>query len=136
LIKIVLDTNVLVSAIVFGGSPRRIIESIIEGPVHLALSREILDELEGVLARKKFGMSPEIVRNVSNELESLCEIVAPRRRLTVITSDPYDNMVLECAAEAKADYIVSGDAHLLDFREFEGTKIVNPAQFLEIMKKR
>lgn len=115
--KIVLDTNVLVSAIIFGGNPRTIIESIIEGPVHLALSREILDELEGVLARKKFGMSPEIVRNISNELESLCEIATPTRRVTVTVSDPYDNMVLECAAEAKADYIVSGDAHLLEDRK-------------------
>jgi putative PIN family toxin of toxin-antitoxin system len=136
LIKVVLDTNVLLSAIVFGGNPRRIMESIIEGSIHLALSREILDELEGLLGRKKFGMSPEIVRNISNELASLCEVVVPGGRVTVTTSDPYDNTVLECAAVAKADYIVSGDARLLDLREFEGPKIVNPVQFLEIMTKR
>ena len=133
MIRIVLDTNVLVSAIVFGGNPRRIIESILEGSVHLILSREILDELEGVLCRRKFGMSPQIVRKISNELESICDIVAPERRITVMTSDPYDNMVLECAAEAKADYIISGDTHLLDLCEFKGIKIVNPARFLEIV---
>ena len=133
MIRIVLDTNVLVSAIVFGGNPRRIIESILEGSVHLILSREILDELEGVLCRRKFGMSPPIARNISNELESICDIVAPEHRVTVMTSDPYDNMVLECAAEAKADYIISGDTHLLDLCEFEGIKIVNPARFLEIV---
>ena len=133
MIRIVLDTNVLVSAIVFGGNPRRVIESILEGSVHLTLSREILDELEGMLCRKKFGMSPQIARNISNELVSICDIVAPERRATVMTSDPYDNMVLECAAEAKADYIISGDTHLLDLCEFEGIKIVNPAQFLDIV---
>jgi putative PIN family toxin of toxin-antitoxin system len=135
LIKIVLDTNVLISAIVFGGKPRKIMESILEGSVHLFLSREIMDEFEGVLYRRKFGMSPRVVRNISNELESMCDIVATERRITVITSDPYDNMILECAAEAKADYIISGDAHLLDLGEFEGIKIVNPARFLEIIRQ-
>jgi uncharacterized protein len=135
LIKIVLDTNVLVSAVVFGGKSQKIIESVLGGLVHLVLSKEILDEFEGVLCRKKFGMSPQIVRSITNELESLCDIAMSERRVTVLTSDPYDNMVLECAAEAKADYIVSGDSHLLDLGEFEGIKIVNPAQFLEIVKK-
>lgn len=135
MIKIVLDTNVLISAIVFGGKPRKIMESILEGSVHLFLSREIMDEFEGVPYRRKFGMSPRVVRNISNELESMCDIVATERRITVITSDPYDNMILECAAEAKADYIISGDAHLLDLGEFEGIKIVNPARFLEIIRQ-
>jgi putative PIN family toxin of toxin-antitoxin system len=133
LIRIVLDTNVLVSAIVFGGNPRRVIESILEGSVHLTLSREILDELEGVLCRKKFGISSQVVRKISDELESICDIVMPKHRITVMRSDPYDNMVLECAAEAKTGYIVSGDTHLPDLREFEGIKIVNPARFLEIV---
>jgi len=80
-------------------------------------------------------MSPQIVRNISNELESICDIAAPERQIAVMMSDPYDNMVLECAVEAKADYIVSGDAHLLDLGEFEGIKIVNSARFLEIMRE-
>lgn len=133
MIRIVLDTNVLVSAVVFGGNPRRVIESILEGSVHLTLSREILDELEGVLCRKKFGISSQVIRKISNELESICDIVMPKRRIAVMRSDPYDNMVLERAVEAKADYIVSGDTHLLDLREFEGIKIVNPSRFLDIV---
>jgi putative PIN family toxin of toxin-antitoxin system len=81
-------------------------------------------------------MAPEIVRSISRELESLCEIVTPNRRITAMVSDPYNNMVLECAAKAKADYIVSGDTHLLDLCEFEGTKIVNSARFLEMLRER
>ena len=133
--KIVLDTNVLVSAILFGGNPRQVLETILAGEVSLALSREILDELEGVLCRRKFGMAPEIVRSISRELESLCEMVTPNRRIIATISDPYDNMVLECAAEAKADYVVSGDAHLLDLCEFEGIKIINSARFLGMLRE-
>jgi uncharacterized protein len=134
--KIVLDTNVLVSAIVFGGNPRVVMESVLEGVAQLILSREMLDELEGVLSRKKFGMSSQIVSAISHEVETLCVVVTPVRRISVMESDPYDNMVLECAVEGKVDYIVSGDAHLLDLGEFEGIKIVNPTRFLEILKKR
>ncbi len=132
--KVVLDTNVLVSAVLFGGNPRRVLETIIEGEVRLALSREILHELEGVLLRKKFGVAPETALTIVRELESLCEIVDPSRTISALLSDPYDNMVLECAAEAKADYIVSGDAHLLDMGEFEGIKIINSARFLETLE--
>jgi putative toxin-antitoxin system toxin component, PIN family len=83
----------------------------------MIISLEILAELTGVLSSKKFNYPPEIVPNIINEIESVCEIVAPVQRITVSKTDPFDNMILECALEARADYIISGDVHLPELLE-------------------
>ena len=128
---IVLDTNVIISALLFGGNPRRVLEMVLSQAVRMAVSRPILDEVEGVLRGRKFRYPHEIALNIIRELESISEIVVPVRRMDVIRADPYDNMILECAVTASADYIVSGDAHLLELKEFEQIRIVTPAHFLE-----
>jgi len=133
LIKIVLDTNVLISALLFGGKPKQILERAVSGEFRMITCREILEELEGVLCGKKFKYPPEIVRNIINEIEALSEIVAPVQAIRLLKVDPYDNVILECALEARADYIISEDVHLLELLEVEGGKIINPAQFLEIV---
>jgi putative PIN family toxin of toxin-antitoxin system len=127
---IVLDTNVLLSAIVFGRAPRTILEMVIAGKVRCALSFAILDELRDVLQRPKFGFTPEQAVTVVEELRGVCEILNPARRLRTIKADPDDNRVLECAVEARADTIVSGDAHLLKLKSFRGISILTPADFL------
>jgi predicted nucleic acid-binding protein len=109
---IVIDTNVIISALLFGGKPQRVLEMVLKGTVRMAMSKEMLDEI--------------IVR----ELESISDLVVPLRRIEAIRADPYDNMVLECAVTAGADCIVTGDAHLLELKEFETIRIVTPAQFL------
>jgi len=127
---IVLDTNVLISAIVFGRGPRTILEMVIAGKIRCALSFAILDELRDVLQRSKFGLSPEQAITVVEELRGLCEILNPARRLRTIKADPDDNRILECAVQAQADTIVSGDAHLLKLKQFRGIPIMSPADFL------
>jgi putative PIN family toxin of toxin-antitoxin system len=127
---IVLDTNVLISAIVFGRAPRTILEMVIAGKVRCVLSIAILDELRDVLQRPKFGLTPEQAITVIEELSGVCEILNPTRRLRTIKADPDDNRLLECALEAQADAIVTGDAHLLKLKQFRGIAIVTPAEFL------
>jgi putative PIN family toxin of toxin-antitoxin system len=133
LIKVVLDTNILISAIVFGGKPRELLEAAIKGKIQLLLTEEIIEEMRGVLEGKKFQFPGEITDLIVHEIESFAEIVKPKERLKVIENDPEDNRVLECARESKADYIVSGDFHLLGIKEFAGTKILMPGEFLDIL---
>lgn len=128
--RVVLDTNVLVSAILFGGPPRDVLELAISGTIHCSLSPPILDELRDVLCRAKFGFSLEQSLRVIEELHAVCDVVDPGDRVRVITSDPDDNMILECAVSADAAFIVSGDRHLLDLGQYEGIVIVNPAGYL------
>ncbi len=69
-----------------------------------------------------------------HEFEAICEMVVPSRKLAAVKEDPYDNMVLECAVEARVDYVVSGDGHLLKLGRFEDIPILSPAQFLEVLE--
>ena len=134
MIKIVLDTNVLISAIVFGGKPRDILEKAIKGQIQLVLSEELIGELSGVLEGKKFKYPSEIMKLIITELEAIAEVVKPEKKLKVIKKDPEDNRVLECAQKSNADFIVSGDVHLLEFEEFMGTKRLTPEAFLSLTK--
>jgi putative PIN family toxin of toxin-antitoxin system len=128
---IVIDTNVIISALLFGGKPQRVLEMVLTQTVRMAVSRKMLDEVAGVLRGRKFRYPHEVALSIVRELESVSDLVAPLRRIEAISADPYDNMVLECAVTADADYIVTGDAHLLELKEFESIRIVTPAQFLE-----
>jgi putative PIN family toxin of toxin-antitoxin system len=135
LIKVVLDTNILISAIVFGGKPREVLDAAIKGQFQLVLADKIIGEMKGVLEGKKFQYPAEITDLVIRELKALAEIVKPKRSITVIEKDPEDNRVLECAQEAQGDFIVSGDGDLLRIENFKGTKIMTPGEFLEILEK-
>jgi putative PIN family toxin of toxin-antitoxin system len=125
-----LDTNVLISAIVFGGQPRTILEMVIACKVRCVLSFAILDEVRDVLQRPRFGFTPEQAITVVDELRGLCDILNPARRIRTIKADPDDNRILECAVQAQADTIVSGNTHLLRLKQFRGISIVTPADFL------
>ena len=134
--RIVLDTNVLISAILFGGKPRKVLELVISGLADCILSTVILDELKDVLQRPKFGFTADACFHIIEELRGACNIISPSASVDVIRSDPDDNRILECAKEAKAHFIVSGDLHLLDIGKFEKIRIVSPADYLEEFKVR
>ena len=134
MIRIVLDTNVLISALFFGGNPQTVLEKAIMGQISLVLSKEILNEFEEVLCAKKFPYPPEIARNIVRELEAVSELVFPTRKIAAVKADPYDNLILECAVTAEVDYVVSGDNHLLELKRFEGIPILSPAQFLKVVE--
>lgn len=129
--KIVLDTNVLVSALGWEGIPGSIFEACVKGSFTLLLSPAIFDELKTILARHKFDFIPDEEKAIFlSLLTEIAEVTSPQARLDVIPSDPTDNRILECALSANADYIVSGDKHLLSLKNFNGIKIVSPSSFL------
>jgi putative PIN family toxin of toxin-antitoxin system len=129
-VKVVLDTNVLISAIMFGGKSRDILEMGISGKIKIAVSQDILKELAGVLVDKKFQAPKSFVQQIIHELTEIAEVVIVTEKITVIKNDSDDNCILECAVSAKADYIVSGDSDLLILKYFKKIKILSPSDFL------
>jgi len=130
-LRVILDTNVLISAILFGGKPRRILEKAIRGEIRLCLSEPMLEELKGVLQRSKFDYSPEMMQIILTELMSISDFVNPSETINIVAEDPEDNRILECAVAANADYVITGDSHLLKLNKYLNIDVLNVAVFLE-----
>jgi uncharacterized protein len=126
---VVVDTNVYISALVFGGTPRMVF-GLIEGVGYrLYVSRPIMDEVADVLTRR-FGWSEEDLRRFLAPLWRRCFIVRPAVVLE-ICDDPDDDRILECAQTADADFIVTGDEDLLRLKRFGSAEIVRPRDFVD-----
>lgn len=131
--KIVCDTNVLVSSFIFpGGVPDQILNLTRLKQVQLVLSPEIITEFKKVLLQKFKYTENETVEFL-DRLLNVAELVYPKERIEVIKRVPADNRILECAIEAKADYLVTGDKKdILPLQKIADTKIVSPRQFLDL----
>lgn len=134
--KVVLDSNVFISAVVFGGKPREILSLGIEGRIRLATSVEILDEIWTVLRGKKFQYPARVIYSIEKEIVAISEIVDPHEEIQAIPKDPGDNKVLECSVESGSDYIITGDNHLLELSHFRNIQIVSPDDFLREYRKK
>lgn len=128
--RVLLDTNVLISAILFGGTPRRALSRAIRGEVDLVTSTALLDELEDLLSGK-FGFSRAAARAIRSEIEALANVIDPAH-IPRICRDPDDDMVLATAVEGHVAFIVTGDDDLLALVKHEKIHIVKPAQFMRI----
>lgn len=134
MIKVVIDTNIYISAVLFGGNSEKIRKLAGEGKFELLISENILVEIAGVLKRK-FNWFDWQVSELIKDIRAITTLVTPVLSLSVIKEDEPDNRFLECAIEGKAQYIISGDKHHLQpLKEYQGIKILSPAQFLEIAK--
>lgn len=129
--RLVCDTNVLISGILFGGKPREVLKLCATGKVTNFTSPDLLKEVETVLQRPKFGLDEEQVYSILRLFRDTFSIVKPELRLSVITADPDDDRVLETAAAVQAEVIISGDAHLLDLAVWNNTPILTPSAFLD-----
>lgn len=129
--NIVCDTNVLISGILFGGHARQILRLASQGVITNFISSEILRELEDVLLRPKFGLNSEKVLGIISLTKDSFESVVTARRVSKILNDPDDNHILATASKADASFIVSGDRHLLDLKEWEGIRMISPAEFMK-----
>ena len=141
MIKVVLDTNVVVSAyLVPTGKPAEILSLARKGKIHIFLSREILDEIQQTLLspklRKIHKNTPEQISLFIRAFSKAATVTPGIKPVDFIEDDPDDNKILTCALEGRVDYIVSGDHHLTDLQSFQGISIVNPQMFLQVMRGR
>jgi putative PIN family toxin of toxin-antitoxin system len=131
-VKAVFDSNIFVSAIAIpGGRADTAIMSVVNGSVGLVISKEIIQEVLAVLARK-FSKDAEELSRVAVFLSNLGEIVRPKTKLKVLEDDP-DNRILECAIAGKADVIVTGDKAILALLEYHGMRIISLRRFIEYL---
>jgi len=131
--KIVLDTNVLISALGWKGKPKEIFLRTIEGEFELIISSKQLEELKEVMNYPKFSFTEEQKIKFIEIIMSTAKIVETIGNLKVIKEDPDDDIILESEIENNAEYIISGDIHLLKLKEYNKVKILKPAEFLETL---
>lgn len=128
--RVVLDTNVIISALNFTGNEQLVLELALRGRFELFLSPLILDEVAGVLTRK-FGWAEERSSQAIRILSDTATIVDPPQLTEAIEGGHPDNQVLDCAVFASANYLITGDRrHLLPMGEYQGSRIVNASRFL------
>lgn len=132
--RAVFDTNILISAYLWPGVPRRALEIIRSGQCVLFSSTNAIRELVRVLGYPKFGFSAAEIAPIVNDLTTLVTLVNPRKQVSIIKKDPTDNTFLSIAIEAACSYIVSGDRHLLDLGSYEGVHIVKASEFMQTMR--
>lgn len=130
--KVVLDTNVYISAILFGGNCEEILKLSSLGSFEIITSKAILEEIKSIL-QKKFGWSKTQASETISYIREIATEVEPDVSLLVVRDDPSDNKILECAVTANADYIVTGDKnHLLPLKQYKAVKILSPSEFLRL----
>jgi len=139
-VRIVVDTNLIVSAFLWGGTPRRVLDAVEGGELELFTSRALITELEDVLSRAKFAEQLGRTRFsvaflLSRYTQFATPIVAAQAGIPNLR-DPDDAAVLACALGAGADLIVSGDADLLSLKSFQGIPIVTAAESLRRLPQR
>ncbi|MGI0075579.1 MAG: putative toxin-antitoxin system toxin component, PIN family, partial [Nitrosotalea sp.] len=130
----VLDTNILISAIIHNGIPRKLFQMGIDGKYQILTSKGTLEELSGVLQRSKFKMTREDIIRIISALMNAGENVWVTSNFKVIINDPDDDIIINTAHDGKADYIVSGDSDIQNLENFHGIKIVSVNGMLKILE--
>lgn len=128
--KVVLDTNILISALGWKGKPKQILQECLSGNLELITSKEQLEELERIMNYPKFKFTDKQKETFNSIILEVATLVEIKRNLKVIEQDPDDDIILETALVSNADYIISGDPHLLNLKEFKGIKILSASEFL------
>jgi len=132
MIRVLPDTNIIISSVFWRGNPYEVIRIGILGEYQLVISAEILDEVVDKL-RNKFQFPEENIRELIDILMTYCYIVDVTSKFDVVR-DKKDNKIIECAFDGKVDYIVTGDPDLLVLKNFRGIKIIKAKEFLEEIK--
>ena len=132
--KIVLDANIFISALFWGGNPKKVLERAINKTDELYISKEILEEIEDVIGRPKFHAEKEKIEYIIKSIEDISEKITSKIKIKKGSRDIKDNKYIECAMTADADYIISGDIHLLELKQYKKIKIVTAKEYLDISK--
>lgn len=134
--RLILDTNVLISAIFFEtGNEARILDEVLKGKITLVSSLDTLQELRETLAASKFKLTPLEVLNVFQLMVSISEIVLAPPSAEVKCRDPDDQKFLDCAVEGDADFLVTGDRDLLEIKNLGRTKITTARELIRVLKR-
>ena len=129
MIKVVIDTNIYISAIFWGGKPRQIIDLGRDAAILVLSSVDILREIRETLLIK-FRLTPDDVERILLDLATFTIPIEVAQSIQAVEDDPDDNKFIECAVAGQADYVISGDRHLLRLKEYAGITILNAAEFL------
>ena len=128
--RVVLDTNVLISAFLFpGGAPEEVYRLALEGRIELVTPRPLLAEFGRVLTAK-FGWEDRMAEEAVAQVARMAIVVEPTQTVSVVQADPADDRVLEAAAEGKAQVVVSGDRHLLRLGSWRDIRVLDSPAFL------
>jgi len=128
--RVVIDTNVLLSA-VLGGTLKAILDHWQQESYVLVVTDEIVREYMDVLQRPKFGLRGDVIDSIATFIFQFAEFVTPTERVQVVAADPKDDKFLDVVTVGNIDYLVSGDKHLLGLKEFVGVPIITPREFLK-----
>lgn len=131
--KIVLDTNVIISAFGWKGSPHKIFQGCVEGNFQLYLSPPLLLEISKVLYYKKLNFEQNDVDEFMSIIIEAANFIDPNLTINLVADDPSDNRIIECALAAECDYIITGDKHLLKINNFYDISIISPEKFLKLI---
>ncbi len=136
--KAVLDTNVLISAVIATGTPHDIVVAGYTNEYQIVVSVPTLMEFRKTLQKypERFGLDNEEIQTEVETLRYFAEFVVPDEEITAVEADPDDDKFLEAAVAGNTDYVVSGDQHLLDLQSFRGIDIVTPREFFEVLNDR
>jgi uncharacterized protein len=128
--KVVIDTNIFISSF-YGGNPRKVIDMWAAGDITLCFSRQIIREYVEVLERLGLQEDEELSEILSMFGRGYnCIFTTKTPDLEIVEDDPDDDRFIECAVALKADYVISGDKHLLAVEDYMGIRIINPARFV------
>lgn len=136
-LKIVLDTNVWISALIWGGKPVAIVEAAEQGMVDIFVSKSVIAEISQVLSYPKIEKvyNSQLTRQqLMGQILKNVKFVEATVKLKVIKEHPADDKIIECAVSAKADYIVSGDKHLLNVLFYQKTQILSVNEFIKLIE--
>jgi len=133
--RVVLDTNVLVSALLFTGKLSKIVDLWRQGKVIPLISRETFEELRAVLGYPKFSLVPDEIQSIiENEILPFFEVVEIQENVRGVCRDPGDDKFLACALCGSAHFILSGDKDLIDLKSYKTIRIIKASEFLNLFE--
>lgn len=128
--KVVIDTNVIVSAFGWHGTPEKIVKLVLTGKIQNFITMEMLAEVARVVSYPKLKFPESLQVEIIETIFNFSKIVEVREFVNIIKDDSEDNKVLECAISAESEFIITGDSHLLMLENFRGMEILTPDNFL------
>jgi len=131
--KIVLDANIFISSFFWGGNPRTVLKRAIAKQDELFITSKILNEIEEVIIRPKFHAGRDEIEFYIKSIEEIANKVTIVNEIKKGSRDKKDNKYIDCGMACNADYIISGDIHLLEMKKIAAVKIVTAKEYLDIV---